>query len=146
MDRSTYILKNVNVNQYKIILISKDMSRLQEYISSVENDLQINKTKSYVLFDLLLNNNIDDRFYKCFFDGNKFVRDTLTKVQNSEIDNEINFLTSSYYLKNDYLFEDLFFTKEYKNQILNKLQKIVKNTAGNSGACCTTPPNILKLV
>ncbi|WP_034100132.1 type II toxin-antitoxin system RnlB family antitoxin [Flavobacterium psychrophilum] len=133
MDRSTYILKNVNVNQYKIILISKDMSRLQEYISSVENDLQINKTKSYVLFDLLLNNNIDDRFYKCFFDGNKFVRDTLTKVQNSEIDNEINFLTSSYYLKNDYLFEDLFFTKEYKNQILNKLQKIVKNTAGNSG-------------
>ncbi len=99
MDRSTYILKNVNVNQYKIILISKDMSRLQEYISSVENDLQINKTKSYVLFDLLLNNNIDDRFYKCFFDGNKFVRDTLTKVQNSEIDNEINFLTSSYYLK-----------------------------------------------
>ncbi|HFG0466380.1 type II toxin-antitoxin system RnlB family antitoxin [Flavobacterium psychrophilum] len=114
-------------------MISKDMSRLQEYISSVENDLQINKTKSYVLFDLLLNNNIDDRFYKCFFDGNKFVRDTLTKVQNSEIDNEINFLTSSYYLKNDYLFEDLFFTKEYKNQILNKLQKIVKNTAGNSG-------------
>ena len=131
MESNTYILKNINDNQYDFILISKDMSRLHDYISSVEIDLRECKIKSFILFDLLLNNNIDDRFYKCYFDGNRFVRNTLSKVQNNELDSKIICITSSYYLNNDYLFEDMFFTSEYKNQIFKDLQNLVKNTASN---------------
>lgn len=129
MESDNYILKNINDNQYNYILISKDMSRLHDYISSVENDLRHYKIESFVLFDLLLNNNIDDRFYKCYFDGNKFVRKTLSKVQNNEINRKTICTSSSYYLNNDYLFEDMFFTKEYKSEILKKL---LKNTVGNT--------------
>lgn len=132
MESNTYILKNINDNQYNFILISKDMSRLQDYISSVENDLREYKTESFILFDLLLNNNIDDRFYKCYFDGNKFHRNTLSKVQNNEVDNKTICLSSTYYLNNDYLFEDLFFTSEYKNQIFKSLENLIKNTASNT--------------
>ncbi|WP_405268282.1 type II toxin-antitoxin system RnlB family antitoxin [Cellulophaga sp. Ld12] len=122
MERNTYILKNIDDHQYKYILITKDMSRLQDYISNVEDDLRVSKAKSYVLFDLLLNNNIDDRYYKCYFDGKKFVRKTLSKVQDNEIDKKIICTSSSYYLKNDYLFEEMFFTNDYKKHILKSLK------------------------
>jgi len=131
MESSTYILKNISDNQYDFILISKDMSRLPEYISKVEGDLREYNKESFVLFDLLLNNNIEDRFYKCYFDGNDFIRNTLSKVQNNEIDGKIISICSSYYLNNDYLFEDMFFTKDYKKLILKNLQNLLKNTAVN---------------
>ena len=130
MESNTYILKNINDNQYNFILISKDMSRLQDYISSVENDLRKHKKESFILFDLLLNNNIEDRFYKCYFDGSKFIRKTLSKVQNYELDSKTICFSSTYYLNNLNLFEDIFFTNEYKNHIFNQLQHLVKNTAG----------------
>lgn len=125
MERESYILKSINTNQYNIVLISKDMCRLQEYIKSVEEDLQFLKKETYILFDLLLNNNIEDRYYKCFYDGNKLVRKSLTKVKNEELNDDIISFTSSYYLKNQKLFDDLFFTKEYKKSILKQLEKVI---------------------
>lgn len=132
MESNTYILKNITDNQYNFISISKDMSRLQDYISNVENELREYKTESFILFDLLLNNNIEDRFYKCYFDGNKFIRNTLSKVQNTEVDNKTIRLSSLYYLDNDYLFEDTFFTREYKHQIFKNLKNLLRNTANNN--------------
>lgn len=132
MESSTYILKNINDNQYNFISISKDMSRLQDYISSVENDLREYKTACFILFDLLMNNNIEDRFYKCYFDGNIFIRSTLSQVQSNEVDYKTIYMSSSYYLSNEYLFEDMFFTNEYKNQIFRDLQNLVKNIGGSS--------------
>lgn len=122
MERESYILKSTNTDQYYIVLISKDMCRLQEYIKSVEEDLQFLKKETYILFDLLLNNNIEDRYYKCLFDGNKLIRNSLAKVKNDEVNEEIISLTSSYYLQHQELFDDLFFTKEYKTNILKKLK------------------------
>lgn len=127
MESNNYILKKINDNQYDFILISTDMSRLHEYISNVENDLKEYKIKSFILFDLLLNNNIDDRFYKCYFDGNNFIRNTLSKVQNNEVNSKTICISSLYYLNNDYLFEDLFFTNEYKKHIFKNLRNLVKN-------------------
>ncbi len=125
MERESYILKSTNTNLYNIVLISKDMSRLQEYIKYVEEDLKFLKKETYILFDLLLNNNIEDRYYKCFFDGNKLIRNSLTKVKNDELDDEIITLTSLYYLQHQELFDKLFYTKEYKSSILNQLEKQV---------------------
>lgn len=125
MERESYILKSINTNQYNIVLISKDMCRLQEYIKSVEEDLQFLKKETYILFDLLLNNNIEDRYYKCFYDGKKLVRKSLTKVKNEELNDDIISFTSSYYLKNQELFDDLFFTKEYKTSILKQLERVI---------------------
>lgn len=122
MERESYILKSTNTDQYYIVLISKDMCRLQEYIKSVEEDLQFLEKETYILFDLLLNNNIEDRYYKCLFDGNKLIRNSLAKVKNDEVNEEIISLTSSYYLQHQELFDDLFFTKEYKTNILKKLK------------------------
>ncbi|WP_427874307.1 type II toxin-antitoxin system RnlB family antitoxin [Flavobacterium sp. MMS24-S5] len=130
MENNNYILKKINDNQYNFILISTDMSRLHEYISNVETELRDYKIKSFILFDLLLNNNIDDRFYKCYFDGNCFIRNTLSKVQNNDIDSKTVCISSLYYLNNDYLFEDLFFTKEYKKHLFKNLQNLVKKNSG----------------
>lgn len=132
MESNSYILKNINDNQYNFILISKDMSRLQDYISNVEKDLKKYKKESYILFDLLLTNNLEDRFYKCYFDGNKFIRKTLSKVKDNEVDYRTILITSSYYLNNSYLFEDMFFTIEYRNHIFKNLRSLAKNTAGNN--------------
>ncbi|MFZ4263770.1 type II toxin-antitoxin system RnlB family antitoxin [Sphingobacterium sp. HJSM2_6] len=123
MERESYILKSININQYNIVLISKDMCRLQEYIKFVEEDLQFLKKETYILFDLLLNNNIDDRYYKCFYDGRKLIRKSLTKVKNNELNNDIISLTSSYYLQHQELFDKLFYTKEYKLSVLNQLEE-----------------------
>lgn len=123
MERESYILKTTNTNQYNIVLISKDMCRLQEYIKSVEEDLQFLKKETYILFDLLLNNNIEDRYYKCLYDGNKLIRKSLTKVQNDELSDDIISFTSSYYLQHQELFDELFFTNEYKSSVLKQLEK-----------------------
>ncbi|WP_299178331.1 type II toxin-antitoxin system RnlB family antitoxin [uncultured Chryseobacterium sp.] len=125
MERESYILKSTNTNQYNIVLISKDMCRLQEYIKSVEEDLQFLKKETYILFDLLLNNNIEDRYYKCLYDGNKLIRKSLTKVKDDELSDDIISFTSSYYLQHQELFDELFFTNEYKSSILKQLEKQV---------------------
>lgn len=123
MERESYILKTTNTNQYNIVLISKDMCRLQEYIKSVEEDLKFLEKETYILFDLLLNNNIEDRYYKCLYDGNKLIRKSLTKVQNDELSDDIISFTSSYYLQHQELFDELFFTNEYKSSVLKQLEK-----------------------
>lgn len=125
MERESYILKPTNIDQYNIVLISKDMCRLQEYIKLVEQDLRFLTRETFILFDLLLNNNVEDRYYKCFFDGNKLVRNSLTKVKNDELDEKIISLTSAYYLDHHELFDELFYTEEYKSSILNQLEKQV---------------------
>ena len=53
MNKDSYILQNVIDNQFSFILISRDMSRIQDYIPSVEKDLKELEIKSYILFDLL---------------------------------------------------------------------------------------------
>lgn len=123
MERDNYILKTTNINQFNFVLISKDMSRLQEYIKSVEKDLKKFKKESHILLDLLLNNSIEDRYYKCFFDGNKLIRKSISKVNTEDLNKELISLTSSYYLQHEELFDELFFTKEYKYNILQNLQK-----------------------
>jgi len=125
MERESYILKSTDTNQYNIVLISKDMCRLQEYIKFVEHDLQFIKKETYILFDLLLNNNIEDRYYKCLYDGNKFIRNSLKKVENDELNKDVISLTSSYYLQHQELFDELFYTNEYKSIILKELKKQV---------------------
>jgi len=125
MERSNYILKNIDNNQYSFIVISKDMSRLQEYISNVEHDLQLHHKKNFVLFDLLLNNSIEDRFYKCYFDGKKLNRNTLKKVNPVDLNSNIIATASKFYLKNECLLEDMFFTNEYKKEIISILEKQV---------------------
>ncbi|MFY7987715.1 MAG: type II toxin-antitoxin system RnlB family antitoxin [Flavobacterium sp.] len=125
MDRNSYILTDIVDNQYDFLLISTDMSRLEDYLIDVENDLKLSNRKCYILFDLLLNNSISDRFYKCFFDGNKFNLKTLSRVSDKELNNELLKLSTSYYYNNIDLFEDIFFSEEYKRQIKNQLQEII---------------------
>lgn len=125
MDRNSYILTKIVDNQYDFLLISTDMSRLEDYLFDVENDLKLSNRKCYILFDLLLNNSFSDRFYQCFFDGNKFNLKTLSRVNNNELNNELLKLSTSYYYNNIDLFEDIFFSEEYKKQIKNQLQEII---------------------
>ncbi|PDS21728.1 type II toxin-antitoxin system RnlB family antitoxin [Flavobacterium branchiophilum] len=126
MERSNYILKYIDNNQYNFVLISKDMCRLQEYISFVEEDLKKHNKESFVLLDLLLNNNLEDRYYRCYFDGNKLIRKSLSKVSINEINHELVSLTSLYYLNHEELFEDVFFSKEYKSHIFQNLENQIQ--------------------
>ena len=128
MNNNMYILKSVDDNQYNFILITKDMSRLHDYMSNVERDLKKLKIKCFILFDLLLNNNIDDRFYKCYFDGIKFSLTTLSKVDDREINNNLLEISSLYYLENEYLFEEMLFTKDYKKYIFENLRKSLRQS------------------
>lgn len=126
MENDIYILKNNNSREYRFICISRDKSRFQEYVSNVETYLRLcNASAGFILFDLLLSNDIDDRFYKYYFNGNIFVQNTFSRVGYSELDKETVRNSSEYYSNNEYLFEDIFYTGEYKKYILKKLKELI---------------------
>lgn len=121
---SNYILKKTADNKYSYLLLTTSMSRLDDYIHDVEVELLSQKaSEGYIIFDLLLNNNIQDRFYQCFFNGKQFDRNRLAKIDSNEINVSIIRTSSCFYVKNMDLFDSLFFTNDFKMNIKKSLME-----------------------
>ena len=126
MKESNYILKKTTDNKYSYLLLTTSMSRLDDYIHDVEIELLSKKvSKGFIIFDLLLNNNIQDRFYQCFFNGKQFEINKLAKIDSKEINVKIIKTSSYFYIKNMELFDSLFFTNEFKMDLRRKLMELL---------------------
>ena len=124
MENIDYILKKTTDDKYLYLSISTSMSRLDDYIHSIEIELlSKNVAEGLVLFDLLVNNSTHDRFYQCFFNGRQFEISKFKKIECNEIDKKIIKISSCFYIKNMDVFDSLFFTIDFKS----KLQKYLFN-------------------
>lgn len=122
MVKNKYILQKIENNEFGFLALSIDYSRLDEYIYDIEKELKINKYKGKVVFDLLANNGINDRFYFCFFDGKKIVLNTLSAI--NELNSDIEKISSNFYLSHFDIISNSYISKQSKFIIKKKLLSI----------------------
>ena len=123
MKYNNYILRKVNNQQYGYLSISLDYSGLDEYICDIEKDLEKKQFRGKVIFDLLTNNGLRDRFYQADFDGTKILLKTIKNI--STLDLKIKKVSSKYYLSNFNLIQQSYISKQSKFLIRKELEKIV---------------------
>lgn len=123
MDYNTYILKKVNNRRFGYLSISLDYTRLDEYLCDIESDLKKRKFKGKIIFDLLTNNGLNDRFYQADFDGNKILLGTISNI--SSLDLGIKKVSSKYYLSNFNIIQQSYISKQSKFLIRKELEKTV---------------------
>jgi len=124
MNYNKYILKKIKDNEYGYLSISVDYTRLEEYLPEIENDLKKKGFKGKVIFDLLTNNGINDRFYYAIFDGEKFLLNSISFI--NSLNTGIKKVSSEFYLSNFNLIQQTYFSKQSKFLIKKELEKAVK--------------------
>nr|WP_294927776.1 type II toxin-antitoxin system RnlB family antitoxin [uncultured Flavobacterium sp.] len=119
MENNKYILQKTENNEFGFLALSIDYSRLDEYIYDVEKELKKKKYIGKIVFDLLVNNGINDRFYSCLFDGQKILLGSLSSIKN--LDNDIQKASSNFYLSNFDIINNSYISKQSKFLIKKKL-------------------------
>lgn len=122
MENNKYILQKIEDNEFGFLALSVDYSRLDEYIFDVEKELKRSKYKGKVVFDLLANNGINDRFYYCLFDGKKILLNTLSAI--NELNSEVQKASSMFYLSNFEIISNSYISKQSKFLIKKKLLSV----------------------
>ncbi|MEO5991383.1 MAG: type II toxin-antitoxin system RnlB family antitoxin [Ferruginibacter sp.] len=123
MKYSTYILKKINDRIFGYLSISLDYTRLDEYLCDIESDLKRKNFKGKIIFDLLTNNGLKDRFYQADFDGNKILLESISNI--SSLDLGIKKVSSNYYLSNFNLIQQSYISNQSKFLIRKELEKTV---------------------
>ena len=95
MKVKNYILKKIDENNY--LYLSLNSNRLDAYIYEIEKKLKKNKFQGNIIFDLLMNNGLKDRFYKAKFDGNNIILKTLSFTN---INDKIKETSDNFYFSN----------------------------------------------
>jgi hypothetical protein len=93
MDTLFYIGKN-RTKEYPVIVYSSGYHQISDFIKQLETELKKKKYSGTVLFDLLLSNGLDNRFFTFSFNGEKFdynSRKQVAKLPNSIIKKANNF-------------------------------------------------------
>ena len=122
MKNSKYILQKTENIEFGFLALSIDYSMLDEYIYDIEKELKRNKYIGKVVFDLLVNNGINDRFYSCSFDGQKILLGSLSAIQN--LDNDLQKVSSNFYLSNFDIINNSYISKQAKFLIKKKLLSV----------------------
>jgi hypothetical protein len=112
MNKELFEIKTIESYEYQIIVFSKDSSTMSDYISDVANRLIERHYSGRILFDLLLSNGFEDRYYVLFFNGNSFDFKTIHKLETASY--QIHNISNKYYKEH---------IKLLKSSILNKHQK-----------------------
>ena len=71
MENLFFIEKN-RIKEYPVLVYSSEYHQISDFIKPLENKLKEQKYSGIVLFDLLLSNGINNRFYSFIFNGEKF--------------------------------------------------------------------------
>lgn len=122
MKNNKYILQKLEDNEFGFLALSLDYSRLDEYIFDVEKELRKKKYIGKLVFDLLVNNGLNDRFYSCSFDGNKILLNSLSYLR--DVDNCVEQISSNFYLSHFDIINDSYISKQTKFLIKRKLLNI----------------------
>jgi hypothetical protein len=116
-------LKKVNNDKFGYLSIGLDYTSLDEYICDIENDLKKKKFKGKIVFDLLSNNGLSDRFFQADFDGDKILLKSIESIQTPDL--PIRKVSSKYYLSNFEIIQQSYISKQSKFLIRKELEKTV---------------------
>jgi hypothetical protein len=130
MSYNKYILKELNDQEFGFLSLSIDYTRLDEYLFELEKDLKKRGFKGKLIFDLLMNNGINDRYYNAFFNGENFELSSLNFITN--LNDKILKTSSEYYLANFNLIQESFMSKQSKFIIKKELQKSLSKQYSNA--------------
>ena len=108
--------------EYNVIVYSRAANTISDYIREVAGQLVSRNYIGLVLFDLLLSNGINDRYYVLNFNGSQFEYKTLRKL--NIISNKIYNTSNNYYRNNLSLLESSILTSKQKK---NYLQLLLSN-------------------
>ena len=119
MYNDLYEIQVLDSLEYKIIVYSRGVNTLSDYVKEVALQLLLRNYTGVVLFDLLLSNGVNDRYYILNFNGRSFEYDTLRKL--NMISNKIHNISNNYYKSNIDLLELLNSRQrcEYLNLLLD---------------------------
>lgn len=119
MYNDLYEIQVLDSLEYKIIVYSRGINTLSDYVKEVASQLLLRNYTGVVLFDLLLSNGVNDRYYILNFNGRSFEYDTLRKL--NMISNKIHNISNNYYKSNIDLLELLNSRQrcEYLNLLLD---------------------------
>lgn len=120
MDRELFEIKIVESYEYQIIVFSKDSSTISDYISDVAEKLSERRYRGHVLFDLLLSNGLDDRYYVLNFNGDSFDYKTLHKLGNTSC--QLFNISNRYYKEHIKLLRSSALSKYQKNKFIELLK------------------------
>lgn len=72
----------INSFDNKVLVLSKGANTMSDYISDIAKLLSEKSYRGEVIFDLVLSNGIEDRYYGVNFNGNSFDLITLNRYTN----------------------------------------------------------------
>lgn len=104
-----FFLEKIRTKDYPILVYSAGYHQISDYIMLLENNLRVQKYDGIVLFDLLLSNGLNNRFYTLIFNGEKF--DYKSGKQVSALPANIVKKANSYQAKNKIGFANSILTK-----------------------------------
>lgn len=120
MDRELFEIKIVESYEYQIIVFSRDSSTISDYISDVAEKLSERHYKGHVLFDLLLSNGLEDRYYVLDFNGDSFDYKTLHKLAKTSC--QLFNISNRYYKEHIKLLRSSILNRYQKNEFIELLK------------------------
>lgn len=109
-----YAVEHFDSKDFGYLIFSTGYWRLDESITELESIILGKRYKGKVLFDLLLANGTEDRYYEGVFNGKRFDYKSIKYLHN--VSRDIQAATSCFYLKHlDFL----------DNSVLPKAKKVV---------------------
>ncbi len=115
---TTYKIKETNNKQFPFLVLFLDESRIDVLLTDIENNFKEKNYNGDVIFDLLLPNGDNDRFYSAFFNGKSFKSNSFKALSN--VQRDINSISNIFYLHHFDLIENLCITKSSKFLIKRK--------------------------
>ena len=119
MHSDLYEIQVLDSLEYNIIVYSRAANTISDYIKEVAVQLISKNYTGLVLFDLLLSNGVNDRYYILNFNGYQFEYNTLRKLD--IISHKIRNTSNNYYRNNISLLESSILTKKQKRAYLQWL-------------------------
>ncbi|WP_166336746.1 type II toxin-antitoxin system RnlB family antitoxin [Sphingobacterium chungjuense] len=108
-------------SDHQLLFISKSYKRLPELLASAENNIkQLSYNNGIVVFDLLLTNGINNRFFELPCKEGKLVTKCLKKL--SKPDKDILKCTNDFFSKNQSLISSSFISRTDKKEFINSIK------------------------
>ena len=109
-------ISNISPLNSQLIVFSRSAVTISDYIFDIAMALRGRCYKGYIIFDLLLSNGLNDRYYSAYFNGKNFELPSFSKC--IDISPDVISISKAYYKQNIRLLRISTLTKIQKQQLL----------------------------
>lgn len=113
-------ISNISSSNSKLIVFSRSANTVSDYMSDVAQALRERQYIGVIVFDLLLSNGMNDRYYSAYFNGSNF--DLSSFSQYTEVSIDIKHVSNVYYRENIGLLRMSVLTKVQKQQLIHGIR------------------------